>query len=72
MDIKLSKAQVSPVIQSGGFVGNVMSNLCKKALTEPAVPWTKDILPKLATKATLSVIDKFKRKISRRKYERYY
>ena len=41
-----------------------MSHLGKKALLDLAVPLTKDVLPKLATKATSSVLDKFERKIS--------
>ena len=42
-----------------------MGNLSKKVLLELVVPLTKDVLPELATKATLSVLDKFERKISR-------
>ena len=42
----------------------MMSHLGKKALLDLAVPLTKDVLPKLATKATSSVLDKFERKIS--------
>ena len=57
MDIKLSKAQLSKIIQSDGF-------LSQKALLDLAVPLVKDVLPKLATKATSSVLAKFERKIS--------
>ena len=46
------------------MLGNVISHLGKKALIDLAVLLTKDVLPKLATKATLSVLDKFDRKIS--------
>ena len=42
-----------------------MANLDKKTLTDLAVPLAKDILSILATKATLSVLDKFERNISR-------
>ena len=38
-------------------------NLGKKALLDLTVPLARDALPKLATKTTLSVLDKFKRKI---------
>ena len=66
-DIKLSKAQLSKLIQSGRFLrktlGNVIGNLGKKALIELAVPLAKNGLSKLVTKAT-SVLDKFERKIS--------
>ena len=68
IDIKLSKAQVSKIIQSGGSLGSVLSNMMgnidKKVLLDLAIPLTKDVLPKLATKATSSVLDKFERKIT--------
>ena len=54
-NVKLSKAQLSKIIQSGRFLGNMIDNLGKKALTGLAVPLAKDILPKLTTKATSSV-----------------
>ena len=63
-DIKLSKPQLTKIIQSDGFLGNMISNLVKKALADFAVPLTKDVFPKLATRATLSILDKFERKIS--------
>ena len=64
-DIKLSKAKFSEMVDPGGFLGNIMGNLSKKVLLELVVPLTKDVLAELATKATLSVLDKFERKISR-------
>ena len=42
----------------------MMGNLGKKTLTDLAVPLAIDVLPKLATKATLSISDKFERKVS--------
>ena len=66
MDIKLSKAQLSKIIQSGHFgktIDNIMSNLGKKALLDLAAPLAKDVLLKLVTKTTQSVLDKFERKI---------
>ena len=63
MDINLSKAQWSKLIKSGGFLGKTLGNLGKKVLLDFAVPLIKDVLPKLATKATSSVLDKFERKI---------
>ena len=54
-DIKLNKSQLSKVIQWGGFLGKVLSNtMGNLGLKELAVPLTKDVLPKLATKATSS------------------
>ena len=41
-------------------------NLDKGALLDLAVPFDKDVLPTLATKATSSVLDKFERKVSGR------
>ena len=38
----------------------------KKVLLDPAVPLAKDLLPKSTVKATSSVLDRFKRKISGR------
>ena len=65
-DIKLSRDQLSKIIKSGGFLtntfGNVIGTLGKKTLMDLAVPLAKDLLPKLATKATSSKFDKFDRK----------
>ena len=69
MGINLSKAQFSKIIQSGregGVLGKKLSNLGKKVFLDPAVSLAKDLLPKLAVKATSSVLDRFKRKISGR------
>ena len=55
-DIKLSRAQ------SSKFLGKKLGNLGKKVLLNLAVPFTKDDLPRLAIKTTLSVLVKFKRK----------
>ena len=44
------------------MLGNVRGNLGKKALINLAVPLAKDVLPKLATKATSSLLAKFERK----------
>ena len=49
------------IIQSGVFIGKTLDNLDKKALLDLAVPLIKDHLPKLATKAAYSVLDKFER-----------
>ena len=37
-DIKLSKAQISKIIQSGGSFASWLANLGKKALTNVAIP----------------------------------
>ena len=61
--IKLSKAQLSKIIQSGRFLGNMIDKLGKEALMKIDVPLAKNILPQLATKATLSVKYSFERKM---------
>ena len=67
-DIKLNKAQFSKIIQSGGFpgktLGNMMGNLGKKSLMDVAISLAKDAFSKLANKTTLSIQDKFERKVS--------
>ena len=60
-DIRLRKAQISKMIQSGGFLGKTLGKLGKKVLLDLAVCLAKDVLPKLATKATSSVLDKFEK-----------
>ena len=62
--MKLSNAQIPKIISSGGFLGKTLGNLGKKALLDFAVPLTKDVLLKLANKATSFVLDKFERKIA--------
>ena len=63
-DIKLNEAKLCKIIHSGGFLSNAMGKIGKEARMNLAVPLAKDVLPKLATKATLSILDKFERKIS--------
>ena len=36
-DIKLSKAKISKMIQSGGFLHNILGNLGKKVITDLAI-----------------------------------
>ena len=44
-DIKLSKAQISTVIQYGGFFCNTLGNLDKKVITDLAVSLARNVLP---------------------------
>ena len=61
-DIKVSKAQLFKIIQSGWFLAKTLRNMigiyAKKTLLDFADPLPKNVLSKLATKATLSVLDK--------------
>ena len=65
-DIKLSKTQLTKIIQPSGFLrktlGKVMTNLGKEAPIDLVVTLVKNFSPKLATKATYSILDKFERK----------
>ena len=45
-DSKLSKAQISKIIQSGGFLGSLLSKLAGQ-LMKVAIPLAKNILPPL-------------------------
>ena len=58
IDIKLSKAQITKIIQSGGSFGSWLGNLGKKALTNIA----RDSLPGLVSNLSLSVINKLTEK----------
>ena len=46
IDIKLSKTQISKIIQSGGFLGSLLSKVAGP-LMKVAVPLVKDILAPL-------------------------
>ena len=54
--IKLSKAQISKIIQFGGFLGSLLSKLAGP-LMKVAVPLAKHILGPLGTTAAASAID---------------
>ena len=43
-DIKLSKTQISKIIQSGGSFGSWLANLGEKAPTNVAIPLARDNL----------------------------
>ena len=66
-NIKLIKSQLSKRIQSGKFLGKIFGNLFGKlgikALINLVVSLPEDLLHKLATKATSSVLHKFEKKI---------
>ena len=55
-DIKLSRAQISKIIQSGGFLGALLSKLAGP-LMKVAVPLAKNILAPLGITAAVSAID---------------
>ena len=55
-DLKLSKAQISKIIQSGGFLGSLLSKLAGP-LMKVAVPLAKNILAPLGITAAAPAID---------------
>ena len=56
IDIKLSKTQLSKMIQSGGFLGNLLGKLAGP-LMKVAVPLAKNVLAPLGISAAMSAID---------------
>ena len=56
IDIKLSKAQIKKLIQSGGLLGKLLSKLAGP-LMKVALPLAKNVLAPLALTAAMSAID---------------
>ena len=61
IDIKLSKTQLSKMIQSGGFLENLLGKLADP-LMKVAVPLAKNVLAPLGISATMSAIDEVLKK----------
>ena len=55
-DLKLSKAQIKKLIQSGGFLGKLLSKLAGP-LMKVAMPLAKNVLAPLGLTAAMSAID---------------
>ena len=55
-DIKLSKAQIRKIIQSGGFLSKLLSKLARP-LMKVALPLAKNVLAPLGLTAAMSAID---------------
>ena len=55
-DIKLSKAQIKKIIQSGGFLGKLLGKLAGP-LMKVAMPLAKNVLAPLGLTAAMSAID---------------
>ena len=56
IDIKLSKTALSKMIQSGGFLGNLLGKLAGP-LMKVAMPLAKNVLARLGISAAMSAID---------------
>ena len=61
IDIKLSKTQLSKVIQSGGFLGNLLGKLAGP-LMKVAMPLAKNVLAPLGLSAAMSAIEEVLKK----------
>ena len=62
-NLKLSKAQISKIIQSGGFLGSLLSKLAGP-LMKVAIPLAKNVLALLGiTAAALAIDAGIKRKL---------
>ena len=55
-DLNLSKTQISKIIQSGGFLGSLLSKLVGPSM-KVALPLAKNVLASLGITATASAID---------------
>ena len=55
-DLKLSKVQISKIIQSGWFLGSLLSKLADP-LMKVAIPLAKDVLAPLGITAAASATD---------------
>ena len=55
-DLKLSKAQISKIIQSGGFLGSLLGKLAG-LLMKVAIPLENNVLAPLGITAAVSAID---------------
>ena len=60
-DTKLSKTQISKIIQS---LGSWLGNLGKKVPTNIAIPLARDNLPGLVSNLNVNALNKFERKVS--------
>ena len=56
IDIKLTKTQISQIIQSGGSLGSWLASLGRKALKNVDIPLARDSLPGLLSNLTSSAI----------------
>ena len=62
-DIKLSNAQISKTIQSGGSLGSWLGNLGKNTLTNVVIPLAGDHLPELVSNLASNDINKLERAV---------
>ena len=71
-DIKICKAQISKMIESGGFFDSWLGNLGKKAPTKTDVPLARDNLLGLVNNLASNPINRLEKELSEQeKYLRY-
>ena len=63
-DIKISKIQISKIIQSGRSFGSWVANLRKKSTNNIVNNLAPDYFPELISNLTSNAINKFERKVS--------
>ena len=61
-DIKVSQAQISKIISSGGSFGSWFGNLRKKALSNTAIPLARYNLPRSVSNLPSNAKKKYKKK----------
>ena len=66
-DIKLIKTQLPKIIQSGGSLFNILGSLGKKVIADLAIPLARNNLHGLVSNLISDAINKFARKISRKR-----
>ena len=66
-DLKFSKAQISKIIQSGGFLGSILSKLAGP-LMKVSIPLAKNVLAPLGITAAASAVDAGIQKQTKKKY----
>ena len=66
-DLKLSKTQISKIIQSGAFLGSLLSKLAG-LLMKVVIPIAKNVLAPLGITAAASVVDAGIQKIKKHGY----
>ena len=70
-DLKLSRAQISKIIQSGGFLESLLSKL-SGLLMKVAIPSAKNVLTPLRIIAAASAIDAEIQKKKQKKHTRFW
>ena len=60
--VKISRPQISKLIQSGGCFGSMLANVSKEVITDLVIPLARDNVPKLVTNLASNTIINIKEK----------